>query len=58
MLFWLGVGAVAGAAVYLGHRYDRKHGGHAQGRTTERHGSVDAAAHIDTNASRHSGGFG
>lgn len=24
-MFWLGVIAVAGSAVYAGHRYDRKH---------------------------------
>ena len=56
MLFWLGVGAVAGAAVYLGHRYDKKHAGHARDRSTQRHGSVDAASYTDTSSGGHGRG--
>jgi hypothetical protein len=58
MLFWLGVAAVIGLVVYLGHRYDRKHGGHVRGRTTQRHGSVDAAVFNDTSSTRGPGPLG
>jgi hypothetical protein len=56
MLFWLGVAAVVGLVVYLGYRYDRKHGGHVGARTTQRHGSVDEAAHVAINSSQQAQG--